>query len=252
LLSEHIKLVAAFDHRHVFVDPDPHPAISFAERRRMFALPRSSWADYDPTLISVGGGVWPRSAKSVPVSPQARTALGIDAGVTALSPDELISAILAAAMSNLSAALNSLSSATIVDFYARWRPLAGEPRRVRLSRLATLIWGVALFGLAIVTRHGGRVLEVGLSIASVAYGSLLGVFLLGVLTQRANERGAMVGMLFGFLFNLYLWRFTRVPFTWYVTLGSIVTFLVGYAMSAVLPANPTHRPATHPGEPHCN
>ena len=164
----------------------------------------------------------------------------------------LISAILAAAMSNLSAALNSLSSTTIVDFYARWRPLAGEPRRVRLSRLATLVWGVALFGLAIVTRHGGRVLEVGLSIASVAYGSLLGVFLLGVLTRRANERGAMAGMLFGFLFNLYLWRFTRVPFTWYVTLGSIVTFLVGYAMSAVLPANPTDRPATHTGEPYCN
>ncbi len=96
LLSEHIKLVAAFDHRHVFIDPDPHPGTSFAERSRMFALPRSSWADYDPALISPGGGVWPRSAKSVPVSPQARTALGLDAGVVALSPDELISAILAA------------------------------------------------------------------------------------------------------------------------------------------------------------
>jgi solute:Na+ symporter, SSS family len=164
----------------------------------------------------------------------------------------LISAVLAAAMSNLSAALNSLSSTTIVDFYARWRPLASEQRRVRLSRLATLGGGVALFGLAIAARHGGRVLEVGLSIASVAYGSLLGVFLLGVLTQRANERGAMVGMLFGFLFNLYLWLFTRVPFTWYVTLGSIATFLVGYAVSVVLPANPMDRPATHTGEPHCN
>ena len=96
LLSEHIKLVAAFDHRHVFVDPDPDPAVSFAERARMFALPRSSWADYDPALISPGGGVWPRSAKSVPVSAQARTALGIAAGITALSPDELISAVLAA------------------------------------------------------------------------------------------------------------------------------------------------------------
>jgi glutamate dehydrogenase len=96
LLSEHIQLVAAFDHRHVFIDPEPHPATSFAERSRLFALPRSSWADYNPALISPGGGVWPRSAKSVPVSPQARTALGIDAGVTALSPDELISAILAA------------------------------------------------------------------------------------------------------------------------------------------------------------
>ncbi len=96
LLSEHIKLVAAFDHRHVFVDPDPDPAASFAERQRMFDLPRSSWADYDEALISPGGGVWPRAVKSVPVSPQARTALGIEAGVTALSPDALISAILAA------------------------------------------------------------------------------------------------------------------------------------------------------------
>ncbi|HJY73481.1 MAG TPA: NAD-glutamate dehydrogenase domain-containing protein, partial [Streptosporangiaceae bacterium] len=96
LLSEHIKLIAAFDHRHVFVDPDPDPGVSFAERTRMFALPRSSWADYDPALISPGGGVWPRSVKSVPVSPQARTVLGLDAGVSALSPDELISAVLAA------------------------------------------------------------------------------------------------------------------------------------------------------------
>jgi glutamate dehydrogenase len=96
LLSEHFKLVAAFDHRHIFIDPDPAPAASFAERARMFDLPTSSWADYNPALISPGGGVWPRSAKSVPVSPQARTALGLDAGVTALPPDELISAILAA------------------------------------------------------------------------------------------------------------------------------------------------------------
>ncbi|MBV9853615.1 MAG: NAD-glutamate dehydrogenase [Streptosporangiaceae bacterium] len=96
LLSRHIKLVAAFDHRHVFVDPDPDPAASFAERERLFAMARSSWADYDPKLISPGGGVWPRSVKSVPVSPQARAVLGIDAGVLALSPDELISAILAA------------------------------------------------------------------------------------------------------------------------------------------------------------
>jgi glutamate dehydrogenase len=96
LLSEHIRLVAAFDHRHVFVDPSPDPAASFAERSRMFALPRSSWADYDQALISPGGGIWPRTVKSVPVSPQARNALGIDATVSALSPDELISAILAA------------------------------------------------------------------------------------------------------------------------------------------------------------
>jgi glutamate dehydrogenase len=96
LLSRCIKLVAAFDHRHVFVDPDPDPAISFAERSRLFALPRSSWADYDRSLISAGGGVWPRSAKSVPVAPETRAALGVADGVTALPPDQLISAILAA------------------------------------------------------------------------------------------------------------------------------------------------------------
>jgi len=96
LLSEHIKLVAAFDHRHVFVDPDPDPATSFAERRRMYALPRSSWDDYDKKLISAGGGVWPRSAKSVPISPQVRGLLGLEDGTTALAPHQLIAAILAA------------------------------------------------------------------------------------------------------------------------------------------------------------
>jgi glutamate dehydrogenase len=96
LLSGRIKLMAAFDHRHIFLDPAPDPAASFAERQRLFALPRSSWADYDPGLISPGGGVWPRTAKSVPLSPQARQALGLDDTVVTLSPDQLISAILAA------------------------------------------------------------------------------------------------------------------------------------------------------------
>jgi solute:Na+ symporter, SSS family len=151
----------------------------------------------------------------------------------------LISAILAAAMSNLSAALNSLSSTTVVDFYSRWRPLASEERRLRVSRWATVVWGLILFVLAIMARHGGRVLEVGLSITSVAYGSLLGVFLLGVLTRKASERGAMVGMLVGFLLNIFLWRFTRVPFTWYVALGSIATFVAGYVVSLALPSHPS-------------
>jgi SSS family transporter len=143
----------------------------------------------------------------------------------------LISAILAAAMANLSAALNSLSSTTIVDFYSRIDPTATEKRKVYLSRLATIGWGIVLFVLAIVARSGGKVLEAGLSIASVAYGSLLGVFLLGVLTRKASESGAMVGMLCGFLLNIYLWRFTKVPFTWYVALGSIATFAIGYGSS---------------------
>ncbi|MQA27945.1 MAG: NAD-glutamate dehydrogenase, partial [Micromonosporaceae bacterium] len=97
LLSEHIRLVAAFDHRHVFIDPSPVAATSYAERRRLFELPRSTWDDYDRSLISAGGGVWPRTAKSIPVSPETREALGIaDASVTELPPPELIKAILRA------------------------------------------------------------------------------------------------------------------------------------------------------------
>jgi Na+/proline symporter len=77
---------------------------------------------------------------------------------------------------------------------------------------------------------------VGLQIASVAYGALLGVFLLGVLTRRASEAGAAVGMVFGFGVELFLWRWTRVPWTWYVAIGTVVTFTIGYAASLVLPA----------------
>ncbi|MGB7266669.1 MAG: sodium:solute symporter [Terracidiphilus sp.] len=139
----------------------------------------------------------------------------------------LIAAILAAAMSNLSAALNSLSSTAIVDFYARLFPASSEKRRLQLSRGAMVFWAVVLFALALLARHGGRVIEVGLTIASVTYGALLGAFLLGVLTRTASERGAMVGMVCGLALNLYLWLFTGISFTWYVVLGSIVTFTVG-------------------------
>jgi glutamate dehydrogenase len=94
LLSRRILLLAAFDHRHIFIDPTPDPATSFAERERLFKLPRSSWMDYDHALISPGGGVWPRSEKSIPISPQAQAALGITADK--LTPNELLSAILKA------------------------------------------------------------------------------------------------------------------------------------------------------------
>jgi glutamate dehydrogenase len=94
LRSEHIKLVAAFDHRHIFLDPDPDPAKSFAERRRLFALPRSSWADYDRTLIAKGGGIYERSVKSIEISPEMRARLAI--ADTRLTPAELIQAILKA------------------------------------------------------------------------------------------------------------------------------------------------------------
>jgi SSS family solute:Na+ symporter len=143
----------------------------------------------------------------------------------------LIAAILAAAMSNLSAALNALSSTSIMDFYVRFRPQADERNRMFVSRLSTIVWALLLFVIAVLSLHKvGRVIEVGLQIASVAYGALLGVFLLGVLTRRASQRGAMIGMLFGFGVELYLWG-TRVPWTWWVMIGTVVTFVVGYAAS---------------------
>jgi glutamate dehydrogenase len=96
LLSKHIRLIAAFDHRHVFLDPDPVAASSWVERQRMFDLPRSSWDDYDTSLISDGGGVYSREQKAIPISPQVRQALGIDEEVDEMSPPTLIKAILLA------------------------------------------------------------------------------------------------------------------------------------------------------------
>ncbi|WP_141494803.1 NAD-glutamate dehydrogenase [Kytococcus schroeteri] len=96
LRSEHIRLVGAFNHLHVFVDPTPDAAATFAERKRLFETPGTTWMDFDPELISEGGGVFERSAKSVPVSPQMREALGLDEGVDQLTPNELISALLKA------------------------------------------------------------------------------------------------------------------------------------------------------------
>lgn len=96
LLSKHIRLLAAFDHRHIFLDPDPDAARSWEERRRMFALPRSSWEDYDTSLISAGGGVYSREHKAIPVSPQVRDALGIEGDVAEMTPPNMIKAILQA------------------------------------------------------------------------------------------------------------------------------------------------------------
>ncbi|GAA3814245.1 NAD-glutamate dehydrogenase [Streptomyces chiangmaiensis] len=96
LLSEHIRLVAAFDHRHIFIDPHPEAETSYAERRRLFELPRSSWADYDTELLSAGGGVFPRSAKAIPINAHIREALGIAGSVTKMTPADLMRAILKA------------------------------------------------------------------------------------------------------------------------------------------------------------
>lgn len=142
----------------------------------------------------------------------------------------VIAAILAAAMSNLSAALNSLASTTIMDFLKPLRPQRSEAHFLRLARWATVCWGVVLFAIGLAARNWGRILEAGLSIASVLYGALLGVFLLGMLTRRPGEWSAIAGMTAGLISTLLLFR-SQVAFTWYVLIGSSVTFLVGYASS---------------------
>jgi glutamate dehydrogenase len=96
LLSRHTRLVAAFDHRHIFLDPDPDPAVSHDERARLFELPRSSWNDYDRSLLSEGGGVFPRTAKRIELTLQVKRRLGIDDEVSVMTPHELIRAILLA------------------------------------------------------------------------------------------------------------------------------------------------------------
>jgi SSS family transporter len=160
----------------------------------------------------------------------------------------LIAAILAAAMSNLSAALNSLSSTTVIDFYMGWRPHAADRERIVISRASTVLWALVLFAVAVYAVHTGgtgNVVEIGLSIASVAYGCLLGVFLLGTLTRYATQGGAIVGMVTGFALNIALWlqhapvrvagvTVPQVAWTWYVLIGALVTFAVGSLASAIL------------------
>ncbi len=145
----------------------------------------------------------------------------------------VIAAILAAAMSNLSAALNALASTTIMDFLKPLRPHHSEAQFLRFARWATVLWGAILFAVGLAARHWGRVLEAGLSIASVLYGALLGVFLLGVLTKRPGEWAAIIGMSAGFLATLLLRN--HVAYTWYVLIGSSTTFGVGLAAGVFLP-----------------
>jgi SSS family transporter len=155
----------------------------------------------------------------------------------------LVAAVLAAAMSNLSAALNSLSSTSVIDFYLKIRPKATDREYNSVARIATLFWTLALLGLAILSRSGGHVVEIGIAIVGVAFGAMLGVFLLGTLTKRATETGAIVGMIVGFILNIALWlqhaplhlgNYIVLPviaYPWYVPVGSMVTFAVGYGVS---------------------
>jgi SSS family solute:Na+ symporter len=174
------------------------------------------------------------------------------AGISGL----MIAAILAAAMSNLSAALNSLAATSMIDLYLPGHPGLQESERMRLSRLVTIGWAVVLFFLALLSRRGGHVVEVGLSIASVLSGAMLGVFLLGALSRRATENGATIGMIAGVLINLLLWlqphdlavscfghslTLQKVAWTWWVLIGSVVTFVVGYSSSFINTRRPAPR-----------
>jgi Na+/proline symporter len=145
-----------------------------------------------------------------------------------------MAAIIAAAMANLSAALNSLASTTVVDFY---QPLTRSTRSpehyLRISRLSTIFWAGVLAAIGLVASHWGSVLESGLSIASVTLGILLGVFLLGVLTRRPGENAAIAGVIAGAIAMFFVKFETTIPFTWWVLIGSVVTFGVGCLASLV-------------------
>lgn len=141
----------------------------------------------------------------------------------------IIAAILAAAMANLSAALNSLASTTVVDFLrARGREMS-EAQSMRIARWATVGWGLVLLAIAYAARHSASVLEAGLTIGSIPFGALLGVFLLGVLTKRPGEVAAICGVAAGLaaVLGVHFGTHPKVAFTWYVMIGTVVTFSVG-------------------------
>ncbi|HKZ52738.1 MAG TPA: sodium:solute symporter [Candidatus Acidoferrales bacterium] len=156
----------------------------------------------------------------------------LPAGISGL----MVAGVLAAAMSTSSATLNSLAASTVVDFY---RPLAGSSQDpgelLRRSRWVTVVWGGLLIGLTMLARQWGPVLEAGLTIASITYGALLGLFLLGRLAPRATPAGAAAGMLVGLAAILYVKFFTSLAWTWYVLVGTLITFVVGLLLSEVLP-----------------
>ena len=137
----------------------------------------------------------------------------------------LLASIVAVAMSNASGSLNSLAASSVLDF-SRLRGASADPARfLRLSRGMTLVWGVILMGFGFV--KWGPLLEAGLTVASLPFGSLLGLFLLGTLSRTASARGALAGMFAGLATILCVWGYTPMAFTWYVLIGAGVTFVVG-------------------------
>jgi Na+/proline symporter len=147
-----------------------------------------------------------------------------------------MAAIVAAAMANLSAALNSLASATVVDFY---EPLSKQKHEgshyLKIARFSTVFWGVVLGAIALFASQWGSVLESGLGIASITLGILLGLFLFGVLTKAPRENAAIAGAVTGMAAMLYVKFGTAIPFTWWVAIGAGTTFGAGYVASFALP-----------------
>src|ERR1700682_707308 len=146
----------------------------------------------------------------------------------------VIAAIFAAAMSNLSGSLNSLASSTVIDFYKPLvKPRATDEELLKLSRWLTAGWGLVLICIAILARSWGSVFTTGLTIASLVYGPMLGAFLLGVLTKRANQIGVMCGMALSLASMLLIkTQFAAlIAWTWYVLIGTAICFGVGYAVS---------------------
>jgi SSS family solute:Na+ symporter len=147
----------------------------------------------------------------------------------------VIAAIFAAAMSNLSGSLNSLASTTVIDFYQPLaNPARGEAHLLRLSRWCTAAWGVVLIGIAVLAKDWGSVFTAGLTIASLVYGPMLGAFLLGVLTTRANQTGVIAGMAVSLASMLMVKVFSPLAWTWYVLLGTLICTSVGYVMSLIV------------------
>jgi SSS family solute:Na+ symporter len=141
----------------------------------------------------------------------------------------LLASIVAVAMSNASGSLNSLAASSVLDF-SRLRGHAAEPgRALRLSRRMTLVWGLVLMAFGFV--HWGELLEAGLTVASLPFGSLLGLFLLGTFDRKASANGALAGMIAGLATVLCVWVYTHVAFTWYFLIGACVTFAVGALVS---------------------
>jgi SSS family transporter len=146
----------------------------------------------------------------------------------------MLASIIAVAMSNASGSLNSLAASSILDFSAAWGQQQDSSKLLGFSRRMTLVWGVVLMGLGFVFMRWDRVLELGLTVASFPFGCLLGLFLLGTLNKRANTVGALTGMFFGLAAIVAVWRMTGVAYTWYVLIGSCVTFLVGAVVSRII------------------